>query len=74
MPEVAQPADAWQTAVENRLTSTDQHIVDLGKKIDKCFLFGMAAVFGIGGEVFYLFNTLNDKLTDLRLALGVLTP
>ncbi len=44
--------------------------MELGKKADRYFLFGIVAVGGIAIEVFWLFNKLNDKLTDLQLALG----
>ncbi len=74
MSPLTQQPDAWQTAVENRLTSTDQRLLRLGQKIDKCFYIGIAAIAAIGIEIFWLFNNLNDKVTDLRLALGARTP
>ena len=74
MSEAAQQSDAWQTSVENRLSSTDQHLMELGKKIDKCFYIGIAAIAAVGIEGLWLYNRLSDQLTALQLAATKLTP
>ena len=67
------PADAWRTAVENRLGSTNQRLERLEGKIDRYFILGIVAIAGVAIEGFWMYTNMNEKLVNLQLAVNTLT-